>query len=684
MSKPICSDIGHCQTSVAQPDIQAGGQGKYTVRRVHPTVGQDEVILSQIILTQEQLEKLQGVRRPDFALLSELGEFRIGNKLPITVKDGEKFIYFKVPPKDFDTPCEGSESGVTHGAVMACFVYALVDGIIRHGDVCTEDERGSLELLIGCPATTDWTDEQAREEYAELVRNATGVQSVRILPESRAAMFSSVDNERSGISAANGAVVFDFGSSTADCTYMLLGRRILEFSWTLGASKIEKTMVKKAVRLAQENGSFVPTAASIRGAEDAMRRAKEGFYSGQYEFGDHPISSTFVDTATGEKHYPQTFINAEFMQEVTGKELQSVLCDSTTTLTGSWQALCRAFFVEAKNRIERETYTVRNEDGTEKRCPCTVSNIVLTGGASQMDFIETICKEVFPGVDVIKEKNPSHTVSNGLGWVSIADDNLQACVDAARDGIEKAPECGFDRLQSKIEDAVFSYVSKIALAEADAWANAPGDDKTFRDLQNSITHKMEEEQTQQELQNICADIIKAWKEKLSTAMEGAVNGQVRRIYSEQVASGLIIPSDIWKGLQDRGLNLDQINVADVLEKIDVTPALAKIGQGIIVVIFAAMGYAVNPLVGAIVGGLIGALVGEPLNDTNMDKPRKSNKRKRLLKPVKKEIQNGKDEMLKDVNVSFEQYRKEYGEVLNGALKNAFEIVTLKRFGVEDR
>ena len=133
--KTIGIDLGHCETAMAfprQPDVN---DSRYEVRRL---VGEkkDQVVATQLILTNEQMKKLSGHKRPEYSLLSGLGEIRIGNKLPAYVPDGEKFCYFKVPPKYFDRPYGNTECakecGITHGMLMACFAFALVRNIFLY------------------------------------------------------------------------------------------------------------------------------------------------------------------------------------------------------------------------------------------------------------------------------------------------------------------------------------------------------------------------------------------------------------------------------------------------------------------------------------------------------------------------------------------------------------------------
>lgn len=684
--KIIGIDLGHCETTAAYPrQIQAD---RYEVRRLN-LADKDQVIATQIILTDRQMQKLAGNLRPDYQTLQKLGEIQIGSNLPAYVPQGEKFSYFKTAPKEFDVRCGSGgcakRCGITHGMLMACFAYALVNNLLKFnvGDI-SGAERENLDLLIGCPSTRDWTAEKAQEDYAQLIRNAAGVHSVRIVPESRAAMFSSVENEQERISALEGALVFDFGSSTADCTYMLLGRKLLEFSWTLGASKIERQMVLNTYQTAVKiNGPFTASPASIVESEDLFRAAKEMYYSGKYGSKGHPMFCSFENAGDGTMVDTPVRISDPYMEKVVGEDSVQILCDSRTPMSDSWKALCRTFFKEAAMRIGGASYSV-TENGAEKRVPCGLNVIVLTGGASRMAFIEELCREVFPNVHIYRETNPSHTVSNGLAWVAVSDENLAACMENARREIDSVRQCSADVLRSSIAGALFSRVAEIAKERTWAWADRPEEKVSVRVLQDDLTACMNSAGVQSEMEAICRREIGQWKANLSVVMETAVNNQVKRLYSEQVASSLMIPGDIWRELQSGALSLNQIDVSDSFKNFDMSNVLLKIGkmavQAVIwgvAAVFAPETFGFSMLI-----GLLADLIAEAaMTDTDLDKPRKKNIRIKVAQKIPERLEKSKNEILKSFNDSLEQQTGAYSDIVDKTLAAAFEIVMLKRFEV---
>lgn len=683
--KTIGIDLGHCETTAAYPRAVGADGISHEVLRL-AVQGKDQVISTQIILTYAQMEQLADAPRPDCQLLRTLGDIRIGSGLPAYVEDGEKFAYFKVPPSQFDKPIGDKRSqavGLTHGKVMACFVYALVNNILKYnvGDLSDYD-RADVDLLVGCPTTEDWTKEETQRAYADLVQRATQVHAVHIVPESRAAMFSSVESKQQTVSAIEGAVVFDFGSSTADCTYMLLGRRVEEFSWELGASKIEETMMRYAYRKAvEEHGPFTPDEKSLVETADLMRANKESYYNGSFGQKGQNVYCDFVDAADGSERGAKVRVDDAFMDEVTNRISTGILCDSTTEKAGTWRGLCREFFLEAKSRIGSASYAVK-EDGKEKRVSCPVGTVVLTGGASKMDFVYELCKEVFSDAAILREQNPSHTVSNGLGWVAVSDENVERCRQEAREELAANPECGVEALRAGLSDALFDRICAIAEERTRAWADRPEENLTLRELLEDLRAHTAGDEVRDELERICRERLGSWKAELSKAMEGAVNRQVNRLYSEEVARGLMIPNDVWEQLQSGSLFVSEIDVGKILVEFDMSGLAAQLGAIAIQMIIWAVAavLALETLgVSVLVAWVLGKLTESAIKDTDLDKPRKKKVRLSVADKVGPELKKNKKELLKTFEENLEEQTADYAGVVDGALTAAFEVVTLKRF-----
>lgn len=684
-------DLGHCQTTAAIPVQPIVNDSRYKVSKL---VFDDKnpVINTQIILTNDQMRKLSGKLKPTYLELCQLGEIQIGGDLSPYVPDGEMFCYFKVPPKDFDKPCGNKEMakryGITHGQVMACFVFALVNNLLKNNKIELKNvQPKDLVLLIGCPATKNWTDSVAKIKYAKLVKRATAVKEVRIVPESRAAVFSSIENDINKISIVKGVVVFDFGSSTVDCTYMLMGRKIIEFSWNLGASEIEKQMALDAFLTAVKiHGMFDYDTATFAGVVSELRVAKEFYYNGKYKYepNGHALICPFQPKNGGQIIDIPIRINDSFMEKVTGEKTIQILCDSKTSKTGTWKSLCEDFLTEARNRIQESYYIVKDQNGNTYQQNCEFDTVVLTGGASKMGFVTELCKAVFPDVTIHVEDNPAHTVSNGLGWVAVSDSNFETCLAAAKSEIDSMSSCSVDVLRKSISDAVFAKLSGIAIKKTDEWANKPGDDLTARDLQNSINGCINSPATQKELNDICEKAINSWKDSLSSSIETAVNNQVKKLYANSVAKGLMIPNDIWKQLQTGVLPLNVIDTSKVLEGIDMAGFGTAIGKTIIQIVIWIIGWALAAETFAIslLAALLAHILSEVvLTDEDLDKKRSQKIRKKVAGKIKSKMGDYKGEMMKSFDERLQEQTADFDKILDETMQAALEIVTLKRFDI---
>lgn len=670
-------DLGHCETAVATPKEM---QGRYEVTRICPQQ-KDQIIVTQIVLTNEQMKALKGIKMPSFSVLSKLGEISIGNYLPMSVENGEKFIYFKVPPKDFDKVCANTEvgksCGITHGMVMACYAYALTVNIFKYnvGD-CDEINRTKTELLVGCPTTADWTSISAREKYAQLIKNATGVKSVQIIPESRAAMFSSVENGKNKVSAAKGALVFDFGSSTADCTYMLLGRKIFEFSWTLGASEIERRMVQIAYAGAQQSQRFAPDFSSFVRCENDLRTAKEFYYNGVYGRDGHDMICSFKTVDQKTKKQIIT-IDDDFMNRVVGEEEIHIKCDSTSPKSGTWISLCKEFFQTAKDAL-----------ATNKT---PIDTVVLTGGASKMGFIYDLCCSVFyelPKTHIILESNPSHTVANGLGWVAITDLRAKECKNRAKNELLKNDHCSISSLKNSIRESIYKLVCEIVTDESNKWA-VLGGEHSAQELLDNIDKSTKSIKFKSSIENAMSSAIKAWKSNLSDAAGKAVNRQVKELYSGELSNSFILPQDIWKEISNVTLdNNKSISINGVLENIDITPLFNGIALIVLrIVLWGIAGalaietFGISLAVAFLIDACLDDFLGNETIKKTIDKKRAQNSRQNIANKISQELSKPetKTKMLENMNSELDSYFKGYEAVVDNLLTNAFEIVTLKRF-----
>lgn len=659
MRKTLGLDYGHCEVAVSlcidgkKPEnlILDGSKAK--------------VIPAQIALSQEQIAKCwsAGSGQWDFSTLSQLGKIAIGDDASPKNDDSStviNFMYFKKAPEYFDDVIENQ---VPRGLLMAAYLYQLVNQIFEYNpDYLGEEDRGEIELLVGCPTTQEWTGKSAVKRYKELISHATGIRNVRIVPESRAAMFSSIESAQSSVSAAGGAIVFDFGSSTADCTYMLLGRKCIEFSWRLGAQAIEAQMARVAF------DGQKPSLISRVYVTNQLRKQKELYYAGTFGPKGQRLIYDVTDK-NGDDIEAYIRVNDKQMEEVTAGEDHEIeiVCDSMDTKVGAWQSLCRDFFREAKDRLDAQDLPY--------------SDVVLTGGASKMAFVREYCQEVFgDSVEIHVEKNPSFSVANGLGWVSSIDARVPGIVADSKVELMKNQSISINQLKSNIAVKLQKIVAEITKRQANSWAAIP-EDRSFGDLISMISNEISSESIQNQIVGIMEEELSAWKISYKNAVRDLVNRNAASLMTEKIAEGVILTDDVWESLQASSLAIGAIDVKKILDDIDLNSMLNSVLQGAIAWTFLVIGLEIGGPLGAAVAWLIAQGINVLLRDNNVQKPRNQNYRQKLKDKIvaamnkpdrSKKIEESLTEYLKDIE-------NEYPQIVDATLKTAYEIVTLSRF-----
>ena len=664
IGKHVGFDIGHCETTAT---ITRLNNGQPEVVRANVD-DRNTVVLSQIRLKNEQMNMLKGNLRPDRALLERLGTISIGEIYDYNDEAGETFSYFKVSPDHFDDVCAktivGRAAGITHGQVMACLLYTVMENTLK-GNALSKSDLDQLTLYIGCPTTEKWTDAEPSRQYAELARRATGAKAVLIIPESRAALYSSLEKKSyKALSAEKGVIVFDFGSSTADCTFMSLGVGKMEYSWDLGAHSIEDNMAKLVMEgLFRENGMFDLTDQSLKNLINECRKFKEIYFKN----GPSDMIANVRDTS-GNRHFCEVRIDKDFMRRAIEEQQLKVADHDNQLQFGTWSALCREFLSTAKMEMQRKRYEA--------------SSIVLTGGASRMPFIEELCKAVYgDNVQIYKEDNPSHTVSAGLGWLPVVEDNFDESVKAVVESIKEDASCDLEVLKTVIKDKVYKICCKEIPVLATEWAEEPNDILTCQDLMDRIGARLKEKE--REIHLAVEACVNDWKNTLGEKMCKEVNDQAEKLLSAQAAKHMMLDTDMWKGLAAESFAAE-LKVSKIGEDLDMTNGWLAAGAGaIIVAVFIGVGSLFGPIVAVMATSLTGPIL-KAVEDKDLNKARSRKKRKAVAKKISKMLQDKtiRQAMLQNFDESFKDFEMNYDTMIRQMAVSALNIVTLRTFGVQ--
>ena len=483
----------------------------------------------------------------------------------------EIYPYFKERPDLLDEYLQGGQPGRpgrTRKQVIHDFLKVLMDNIYKYNYPHIKKE-DSLILFVGCPSDPDW--DQLKYQYAELIRQATGIRRVAVLPESRAAIINALEMDRK-IVIDEGIIVFDFGSLTSDCTYIIpKSDMVADFSITLGASMVEENMLKSALKSLPEKVLVNVTNTKIQ-----LREWKEFFFLKKFQEQIVPIERAD---------------NSEFLiLKVNQKLMDGVLCGQGAdeaamqfcirSEVNTWYGHCLDFFRAAREKLEKSNAAVKH--------------IIITGGASRMPFIMELCREVFgkKGISYSHEENPQFSVSKGLCFAGYKDLQAFRVFDDVQVNRIKRVREKLDQLSSSVSRKLASMIYDIALNEIRVWKEKSGT-ATLRELSYSIERKMNRSMTPGLLNELTMPAAEEWLLSVHNEIRDSVNTAFQKIYGNTVSVDVYRLTDArWKRIHDTltgrsMISSSQVDFSEIFKNIDVS-GMAVLACKVVVVIVAAL------------------------------------------------------------------------------------------------
>jgi molecular chaperone DnaK (HSP70) len=255
-------------------------------------------------------------------------------------------------------------------------------------------------FYVGCPS--GWSIKE-REDYQKLLKES-GLEFLNVVPESRAAFMQAKEAGKLDYNFLKSAVlIVDIGSSTTDFTLVKSLTEIpLDFgSNTLGASLIDKAIFARTLAQHEDKDLLERVFESYphhqARCELACRKAKEDYFSNEQLYSH---SQTFARgfESINEQIYFIPQVNKLLMDEILNQRLPE-LGDK------SWFQAFREAVKEAKEQL--------NQQGIVPKV------VLMTGGASRMQFTRKICSEIFPEPDtqVRPDPEPERCIALGLARV---------------------------------------------------------------------------------------------------------------------------------------------------------------------------------------------------------------------------------------------------------------------------
>lgn len=255
-------------------------------------------------------------------------------------------------------------------------------------------------FYVGCPS--GWSVSE-REEYQKLLKE-TGIPRLSVVPESRAAFMQAKEGGKLDYNELKSAVlIVDIGSSTTDFTLVKsLSEIPLDFGRNaLGAALIDKTIFART--LASHEHKVLLTQVfkdyphhQFR-CELQCRKAKEDYFSNESLYSEPQSFARGFEFINSQIYFiPQ--VNRLLMEEILNQPLPE-LEDK------SWIQSFQEAVSEAKEELGKQGIVPKV--------------VLMTGGASRMNFTREICEELFlePESQVRPDPEPERCIALGLARV---------------------------------------------------------------------------------------------------------------------------------------------------------------------------------------------------------------------------------------------------------------------------
>lgn len=400
-------------------------------------------------------------------------------------------------------------------------------------------------VYIACPSNPKkWSDNEVNE-YAKIALEAglplakVDDKNIGIIRESRAAFLKARSNPKYKSSIKEGILLIDFGSSTVDLTYYSskFTDRPIDDGDECGASHVEIGITKdlesssSLVREAMEEGLPSRTAILL-----TVRDAKEYFYT--YDSEDMEVSLNLPKFTKGK-------VGKTVEHYYTSSEIQTILSQ---------------YVINVRKAFEnyRDTYLVNKP----------IKLIFLTGGASRMDFIQQIAREVFDyQEDFYKETNPSLTISNGIALAGRADlrtysmeqallsSDVITNADIATSTTEKTSSAIADRVISETSDCYSAFASR-------------GYDDNLNSLESDVKRKVNSIYASSYLNSAYSEVL---KDVANSSVIPKINNIVKDYFPDFEIAGIKSTSSF-----SLSVNSDSINTLSSV----ITSSLNQIEEGL--------------------------------------------------------------------------------------------------------
>ena len=441
---------------------------------------------------------------------------------------------------------------------MKFFVSELFNILENRGTLRLEE---NTHFFVGCPS--GWTSNQ-RREYEVILTNI-GLTNVKVMPESRAAfLFSKETGElnQNFEDLQDNVLIIDIGSSTTDFTSVknLEEQPIDSGNIKLGGGLIDQEIFNYILNsYSPEEKSKFEELFKLKPLLKSKcllkcRQVKESYFSAATD-------SKFIDEYLQELQMVEDYL---FKIRLYKKDMDAILNSPISTLNNkSWKA---TFMNQLEELKKLEDFSMPKM-------------ILMTGGASKMQFTKEITESIFPEIEsknIFVGANPSLSISKGLAVAGKLDFKIKYFKEDA-DILITSPVLynivyeNFPSLISKMSDSIAEHFIQIAIEKTIAWRNGEIGG-SIKVLKKEISSELNEVLTNNK--DLFTKDMKSWLLELNPEVEKLTSNLCKKYDIRQGAFNLASfdykTGDIFQGV-------DELNFIDTWEDLLVQIALVVAG-----------------------------------------------------------------------------------------------------------
>ena len=437
------------------------------------------------------------------------------------------------------------------------FARAVLDELIKSGKLRDVD---CAAFFVGCPS--GWT-QAVRDDYRDLFIQA-GFRHVRIVSESRAAFLfvrESGELNLPDTTLARPTLIIDAGSSTTDFTFINELRTVHAFDFGethLGGGMIDEMLLELNVSRNANKGLleqiFKRYPQYKARCELEARKVKEMYFNRRASGAG--VRFVVPCESSVKIYYQKPPLTLDIscddrdMERILSMPLQSGL---------SYPDTYRSGLLAAKKRL----------------ADALPEQILMTGGASRMDFIAGIAREVFPEARILFGAEPEFSIARGLCYA--------LRIDKKTEGFEEDVKALIDSedvetiVLGALPDLFYTIVPRIvdgliddcAVPAFRAWKR--GDIKTLAQMSESVRVRLMQSLSDGEIKASLSPAIGMWLEGIRPELE-TLTDPICAKYSLPLTS-LRLPSAL--GMDEVQIELvpgDLMSFAGLQTTVDVTVA----------------------------------------------------------------------------------------------------------------